>query len=233
LIFEYAFKNNFISTNPVRKIESPKLNPKKVDVLTKGEVLLFLREVEKLPPTLRLMYNLLLTTGMRRGECFGLQWGDVDFENKVLRIVRNVTYTSSSGITVGLPKTNNSIRDIPITNGTINLLLGYKLSEEQEIQLSKDAFIFHSDSSSLCPRNPTYITKHMKKFMARIGLPNMSPHDLRHTCATLLLQSGADVKSVQDILGHSDASTTLNFYVRSNIDSMRIATDNAFDFYKS
>lgn len=70
----------------------------------------------------------------------------------------------------------------------------------------------------------------MKKFIKKIGLPDMSPHDLRHTCATILFESGADIKSVQDILGHADASTTLNFYVRFNIDAMRNATEKAFDF---
>ena len=63
----------------------------------------------------------------------------------------------------------------------------------------------------------------MKKFMKRIGLPDMSPHDLRHTCASLLLQSGADIKSVQDILGHSNASTTLNFYVHPIISHNKTA----------
>ena len=90
--------------------------------------------------------------------------------------------------------------------------------------------MFHSDTSPLLPRDPTYITKHMRKFIKKIGLPDMSPHDLRHTCATILLESGADIKSVQDILGHADASTTLNYYVRSNIDAMRNATEKAFDF---
>ncbi len=74
------------------------------------------------------------------------------------------------------------------------------------------------------------MTKHAKRLMKRLGLPDMSPHDLRHTCASLLLQSGADIKSVQDILGHADASTTLNFYVRSNMDTMRTATARAFEW---
>ena len=58
----------------------------------------------------------------------------------------------------------------------------------------------------------------------------MSPHDLRHTCASLLIQSGADVKSVQDILGHANASTTLNYYVKSDTETMRYAAMQAFDF---
>ncbi len=126
---------------------------------------------------------------------------------------------------LGLPKTNTGIRDVPLIDSVIDLLTEYK---REENTLSDTAFLFHADNSPYTPHNPTYLTKHMKKLMKKINLPDMSPHDLRHTCASLLLQSGADIKSVQDILGHADASTTLNFYVKSNMESMRSATQRAF-----
>ena len=230
LIFKYALKMNYVVENPVQKVDSPRLAKHKVDALTIGEVQVFIKEVAKLPQQQRLMYELLLTTGIRRGECFGLQWGDIDFTNKTICIERNVTYTAQNGITVGLPKIATGIRKIPITERVLALLTNYKTREERLFTLTNETFLFHSDTSPLLPRDPTYITKHMKKFIKKIGLPDMSPHDLRHTCATILLESGADIKSVQDILGHADASTTLNYYVRSNIETMRNATEKAFDF---
>ena len=63
------------------------------------------------------------------------------------------------------------------------------------------------------------------RFMERIGLPSYSPHDIRHSCATLLISSGADMKSVQQILGHVKASTTLVFYINSDIRQMAAAAD--------
>jgi len=228
LIFEYALKCEYISVNPVKYIDTPKLTKHKVDALSKSEVISFIKELESLPLMHKTMYTLILTTGIRRGECFGLQWGDIDFENRLVRIERNVTYTSLEGIKIGLPKTNTGIREIPITEHVANLLANYKEQENTACRISDSTFVFHSPISPAQPHEPTYLTKHLKKFMKRVGLPDMSPHDLRHTCASMLLQSGADIKSVQDILGHSDASTTLNFYVFSNIHTMRASTERAF-----
>ena len=230
LIFEYAVKIDFIPQNPLAKVDTPKLRKQKVDALSREEVLIFLQEIEKLPLEQHLMYYLIITTGIRRGECFGLQWGDINFDNHTIRIERNVTYTSFDGITVGFPKTDTGIREIPLTDKVIDMLNKYKEDELSNFALSDNAFLFHSSESVFHPHEPTYLTKHLKRFMKQIGLPDMSPHDLRHTCATMLIQSGADIKSVQDILGHADASTTLNFYVKSNIDNMREATQKAFDF---
>jgi len=226
LIFSYAVKLEYIEKNPLAKVDTPKLVKRKVNALSKAETQIFIQEIQKLPLWQRTMYTLLLTTGIRRGECFGLQWQDVDFTNRLIRIERSVTYTTLSGIIVGLPKTSAGLREIPLTDGMLRLLEEYKATE----QAAANAFVFHAETSPFAPHHPDFATYHLKEFMKKINLPDMSPHDLRHTCASLLLQSGADIKSVQDILGHADASTTLNFYVKSDMSNMRKATANAFNW---
>ena len=229
LIFSYAEEKGYTSINPVKSVKAPKIVRKSVDALTKEQVAAFKNEIDKLPLMQRTIYSLLLTTGIRRGECYGLKWEDIDLENQVIKIERSVTYTNGYGIKVGLPKTDTGIRYVPVTKHTTSLLWEYKAYRNTFKAVKQDMFVFPSDSSPYEPHNPSYITKHMKKFMKRAGLPDMSPQDLRHTCASLLLQSGADVKSVQDILGHSDAATTLNYYAKSDIDVMRASAQRAFE----
>lgn len=226
-IFGYAEQNDFLTKNPMDRVPAPKRPKKPVDALTKEEAALFLMKLEDRPLDFRCMVYILLTTGLRRGECVGLKWKDVDEKNSVLHVERGVAYTSKTGIVVSTPKTARSIRVIPLVPTTLRLLLELKAQRREEHPKTNlnEAFIFHSDTDIYFPKDPNAVTRRVKRFMKNNGLPDLSPHDLRHSCATLLLSQGADIKSVQEILGHSDASTTLNFYVKSNIQQMKSATD--------
>lgn len=223
LVFGFAEEQELITKNPMDKVECPKLAKKKVDALTQEQAKQFFSLLPSAPLEFRCMLYLFITTGLRRGELLGLQWGDMDFDNLTIEIKRNVTYTKRNGIVVDTPKTENSERTIPILPALAELLKRYKL---QYHPFGKsNAFVFPSNKGNTLPRDPNAITRKVKNFMKRNGLPDLSPHDLRHSCATLLLSNGADIKSVQEILGHTDASTTLNFYVRADMRNMQTATN--------
>ena len=232
LIFGYAEKRELIDKNPMAKVDAPKKKRKAVDAMTPEQAKEFFKAIEDCPLDFRCMLYLLITTGIRRGECIGLKWKDIDWNSSVLSIERSVSYTPRSGLVVSTPKTANSIRKIPLISSVLQHLQEYKTAqEEQGTVVSDEAFLFPNAENAFEPRTPDSLTRHLKRFMARRGFPDLSPHDLRHTCATLLLANGADIKSVQDILGHADASTTLNFYVRSNMAGMKTATDKLADAF--
>ena len=227
LIFAYAERLERIEKNPMLRVPAPKKEKKPVDALSQEQARRFFEKIADCPSDFKCTLYLLVTAGLRRGECIGLKWKDINEANGTLSIERNVTYTPQSGLVVSTPKTSNSIREIPLMSGVLALLKEYK--EEVQIQHKgvclDEAFLFPKADDLFTPRTPDSITRHLKRFMSRSGLPDLSPHDLRHSCATLLLANGADIKSVQEILGHADASTTLNFYVKADIRHMRSATD--------
>jgi len=227
MIFSFAAKQEVIQKNPMEKVDSPKLPRKKVDALSKEEAAAFFNSLDSCPLDFRCLLHLLITTGLRRGECVGLKWRDIDEARSMIQIERNVTYTARSGVVVNTPKTAASSRIVPVMVSTLSLLKRLKQQRQSEnpTVILEDSFLFPSESDIFSPRNPDAVTRRVKRFMKAQGLPDLSPHDLRHSCATLLLSSGADIKSVQEILGHVNASTTLNFYVKSDLQQMQAATE--------
>ena len=227
MIFDFAVNQGIVQGNPMSGVAKPRLERKKVDAMTVDETKVFLIALEKCPLDFHCLLYLLITTGIRRGELVGLKWRDIDFERSTLSIERNVVYTSRNGIVVSTPKTSAGYRTIPLLGSTLRLMQQLRDIQETHVPapLLPDGFIFPGKEGILSPRDPDAVTRRIKRFMERIGLPSYSPHDLRHSCATLLLNAGADVKSVQQILGHTKASTTLDFYVKSDIKQMAAATD--------
>lgn len=227
MVFNYAEKQDLIVKNPIRKVDPPRVAKKKVDALSADEARLFFEAIRDLPIDFRTIMMVLITTGLRRGECIGLIWSDVDFEKGTITVNRAVTYTKECGIQVDEPKTPTSLRTIPAMPATLSMLKELKFlrrCQYRSVNL-ENTFIFCKEGEPFSPRDPSAVTRRMNAFIKRKHLPDVSPHDLRHSCASLLLESGADIKSVQEILGHANASTTLNFYVKTDMKQMKAATD--------
>ena len=111
LVFGFAEEQELITKNPMDKVECPKLQKKKVDALTQEQAQQFFSLLPSVPLDFRCMLYLFITTGLRRGELLGLQWGDMDFDNLTIEIKRNVTYTKRNGIVVDIAKNGKQRED--------------------------------------------------------------------------------------------------------------------------
>ena len=235
-ILEYAVYVDYLREDPCKKLKQsdrPRRGEHEIDFLDDEQAVLFMvcldSKAEKDYWTKhsgthlfwKTLVNTLILTGLRRGELVGLQWGDLDTKGMMLHIRRNVTIDTSNKaekdpekkIHVGVTK-GKTIRKVPISKYLLDLFVEYKAEQENKYggTLLPNAYIFCRTDNAYLPIYPTEPTRQMSKFIKRHKLPNMSPHDLRHTAATLAIESGASVKEIQALLGHRDAATTLKFY---------------------
>lgn len=214
LIFGYAEKQEMIVKNPMDKVDAPKREKKPVDALTQEQAARFFRLLSDCPLDFHCILYLLITTGIRRGECMGLQWGDIGEKACTIRIERNVIYTPENGVMVSTPKTANSVRTIPIMPSTLHLLQQWKEQTEREHPntILKSAFLFPKGNDVFAALDPNSVTRRVKRFMKNNGFPDFSPHDLRHTFATNMAKRGMNPAILKQILGHDDISTTFAIY---------------------
>lgn len=144
LIFNYAEKQELITKNPMVKVDAPKKKRKKVDAFTQEQAKDFFKEIENCPLDFRCMLYLLITTGIRRGECVGLKWKDIDTRASTLSIKRSISYTPKDGLVVNTPKTENSIRTIPLIPSVLALLMEYKkqIARQERREDLSEAFVY-------------------------------------------------------------------------------------------
>ncbi len=160
------------------------------------------------------LWRVALSLGLRRGETLGLRWCDVDLDNGTLRITVNLQRINGKLVLVK-PKTKESQRTLPLPTSLIPALRQHKVWQLQEKLLAGSRWRDHDlvfCTSVGTPISPRNLLRSLQALLDRAGLPRMRFHDLRHSCATLLLAQGVPVKVVQEILGHTDPRVTLGIY---------------------
>ena len=176
---------------------------------------------------MELVIDIELCLGVRRGELLGLQWGDIDFVKHQIHICRNRVVVNGKSV-LKSPKTAAGYRTLDVPEQLINKLRRHKITcAENKIRLGRnytdtDFVIVHPDGK---PIYPEYISQLLTKLQERSGLPKCRFHDLRHLCASIMLKQGVDVKVAQQILGHSDVTTTLNIYTHVLPSSVKSAAE--------
>jgi integrase len=184
-----------VSRNIADAVEPPKLKKREIEPLEQGQVHRLLEAAKG--NRLEALYILAVTTGMRQGELLGLQWRDIDFGSGSLRVNRTVF-----GGVVSAPKTAKSKRSIRLSRVALDALRNHPRRGDW-------VFCTRSGKTIDC----TNLTKQSwKPLLQKAGLPHKRFHDLRHTCATLLLGKGVHPKIVQEMLGHANISITLDTY---------------------
>jgi integrase len=205
--YNRAVKARKVMANPCLQADTPKPAYKEHPVLTIDEARKLLAHAGDLYPVILTA----LLTGMRRGEICGLQWADIDQEKKTISINRSISrigLTAKGKATITGPKTQNSVRTIPLPD---------ILAEELDKLPRVNEYVFPGPMGPMSPCNLTKVD--FARVRDAAGLPSsLRFHDLRHAASTLLHEAGADTKTIADILGHGDsAAVTERIYTHESL----------------
>ena len=233
-IFEMAFLDDSIPMNPMLKVKRPA--PRKDEqpkeesdkAYTVQELSYILSCAAQEPLQWQTYISLAADTGLRRGECCGLQWSDIDFKAGTVTVRRNLQYTAAAGVYATSPK-NGKARVVDVGPDTLALLKRLREKQAQSC-ISKWCFTQAGTAEPMHPQSPT---RYFQKFGQRYGVKDFHPHKLRHSSASIAITSGADVVSVSERLGHSDTAVTLRMYAHANEESIRRAGQTVRDALKA
>ena len=233
--FSVALKQGIIAVNPCDAAELPKAERKEIRPLTDSEIPRFLTAIDDSP--MRNAFALCLFAGLREGECLGLSWKQVDFERGRITVsqqlqrekVKGGRYYIAPSTKSGKPRT---VEPPPIAFKYLRAERVKQLENRLKagpIWNTPDDLVFTDEAGGHYAIHTFY--KRFKAIAASIGRPDARPHDLRHTAATVAIASGADIKSVQDLLGHATASFTLNVYAHTSEQMMKDTAARMQSYY--
>ena len=205
-----AVRERLIVKNPTEGTVIPKNNYPPKQILTEEQLERFLEVVRQDPVWSDFFYT-ELTTGMRLGEICGLKWQDFEEKTGRLHIRRSAHRRKGGGVRVGETKTETGARTILLPPSTVEILKARK-------KKSYSDWIFHNPVVPELPMDPSAAYHRLKTLLRYAELPSIRFHDLRHTFATHALTSGVDAKTLSTILGHTNASFTLDTYTHMTTD---------------
>ena len=216
---KYAMKTDMVPQNVAMKVDRPRKNSYQPTFLDATEMQKLLEIVKgtrlELPVLVAAFY------GLRRGEVLGLKWDAIDFNRGTVTVKRTVTQVKIDGkyqiIEQDSAKTKSSLRTLPLVGSFREYFMEVKKAQEVNKKVcgncynhKYDGYIFVDELGERM--KPDYLTSYFPEYIQKHGMKRMRFHDLRHSCASLLLANGVPLKQIQEWLGHSDFSTTANIY---------------------
>ena len=225
LALEQAVKWQLVPRNVCDAVDAPRENPPEMKTWTAEQAREFLSATTN--DKLAALWRLVVLTGMRRGEILALKWADVDLGRGTLSVRRTLT-RGADGIEFGEPKSKAGIRSIALPPSAVMALRVHRTDQlEHRLQLfgawQDNDLVFERGNGIFL--HPNVVSRRFQVISKQLGLPRIRFHDLRHTAATLMLANGEHPKIVQERLGHSDISMTLNRYSHVTMDMQREAAD--------
>ena len=207
-----AEKDNLVPRNVARLVSPGRVKKPDIQPLTHVEAKKLLAAVRG--DRLEGLYTVALAVGLRQGEALGLRWQDVNLEAGTLT-VRTALQRQDGVYVLEDPKTDSSRRTVKLPDVSIVSLRQHRERQRLEIERWESwgntwDLVFTSEKGYPICRNA--LSKRFRRILAGAGIPRHRYHDLRHTCASFLLAQGVDLKVVQDVLGHSQFSTTADIY---------------------
>lgn len=210
---EFATRLRLIPFNPASGVPAPSQERTEKQAYTRDEARAYLEAARS--HRLEALFLLVLTTGLRRSEVFGLRWEDVDFETLEIRVRQRLRWIRGGGFNVGPPKTKRSRRTIPISTDTAQALLRWR--EQQQLERShagtdwiEHGLVFTSQGGN--PLHPSTLTKAHDFIIAKAKIRRLTVHELRHSFTSLARAAGVDLKVISEILGHATVAFTADFY---------------------
>ena len=219
-IFDMAINDDIIIKSPCRNIELPRHVKKEKRALTEQEKKI-IKKAEGLDALHTAYIHLLYGSGMRPAEMYALTWNDIDFKNNTVTINKALQIEKSRLASVGLPKTDKSIRTIPLPAFVIASLKAFKLEGMQ----SPTSTIFGAENGKL--RTRSAYRNIFDVAMHSLGLKDITPYMFRHNYCTQCYLNGVDIKVCQYLMGHSDTKMVLEVYthIKKTEQALKVSVD--------